>query len=241
MNLDLSIIIILCVEGRKGQYTHNLRANNDKYVKSVSTKILTDHETALLAKGLKFIPTTTKPASHKNLLKDFEAFSRSMRLQYSFANSKSKPHSFHVKSTWQTPPQPSVASESYLERTKYEIASITFFLLRDNLSAKQRQALKPLRTNSEVNLKKADKGTTTVIMDTKQKIQEGLQQVSKKNFYKPLTRPIVSETATRVVTVINALFTNGHIDQITHKWLNLVLHADEDTQSYSRRQTYRLW
>ena len=91
------IIIIPCrVEGRKGQYTHNLRANNDKYVKSVSTKILTDHETALLAKGLKFIPTTTKPASHKNLLKDFEAFSRSMRLQYIFANSKSKPHSLYV-------------------------------------------------------------------------------------------------------------------------------------------------
>ena len=136
-----------------------------------------------------------------------------------------------------------------MERTKYEIASITFFLLRDNLSAKQRQALKPLRTNSEVKksrqeftkVYKSRQGATTVIMDTKQKIQDGLQQVSKKNFYRPLTRPIVSETATGVVTVIKALFTNGHIDQITHKWLSLVLHADQDTQSYSRRQTYPLW
>ena len=76
------IIIIPCrVEGRKGQYTHNLRENNDKYVKSVSTKILTDHETASLAKDLKCIPTTEKPASHKNFLKDFEAFSRSMILK----------------------------------------------------------------------------------------------------------------------------------------------------------------
>ena len=33
-------------------------------------------------KGLKFIPTPPKPASHKNLLKDFEAFTRSVGLQY---------------------------------------------------------------------------------------------------------------------------------------------------------------
>ena len=48
-----------------------------------------------------------------------------------------------------------------------------------------------------------------------------LLQVSNENFYKPLTRPVVSETATKVITIINALFTNGHIDQMTHKWLSL--------------------
>ena len=124
----------------------------------MSSKILTDHETALLAKDLKVIPTSLKPASHKNLLKNFEAFTRSMRLQYIFASSKSKPHPFHVKSIWHPPPQPSVALESYLERTKYENASSTFSSGRDNLSAKQRQALKTLRTNSEVNLKKSRQG-----------------------------------------------------------------------------------
>ena len=129
-------------KANKNQYTHNLRTNNDKYMKRLSTKILTDRETALLAKDLKCIPTTEKPASHKNLLKDFEVFTRSVRLHYIFANSKSKPHPFHVKSTWQPPPQPSVALESYLERTEYEIASITFSPVSDNLSAKQRQALK---------------------------------------------------------------------------------------------------
>ena len=108
----------------KNQYTHNLRTNSDKYIKRLSTKILTDHETALFAKDLKFIPTPPKQASQKNLLKDFEAFTRYMRLQYIFANSKSKPHPFHVRSTWQPPPKPSVALESYLERTKYEIANL---------------------------------------------------------------------------------------------------------------------
>ena len=48
-----------------------------------------------------------------------------------------------------------------------------------------------------------------------------LLQVYNENFYKPLTRPIVSETATKVIIVINSLFTNGHIDQMTQKWLSL--------------------
>ena len=42
------------------------------------------------------------------------------------ADSAGKPHQFHVKSNWQPPLQPSVALVRYLERTKFEIASITF-------------------------------------------------------------------------------------------------------------------
>ena len=40
-----------------------------------------------------------------------------MGLQYIFANSKSKPRPLDVKSAWQP-------LESYLERTKYEIANL---------------------------------------------------------------------------------------------------------------------
>ncbi|XP_068748834.1 uncharacterized protein [Montipora capricornis] len=79
----------------------------------------------------------------------------------------------------------------------------------------KREALKPLSANKEINLKKADKGTTTVIMDTKQKIQEGLEQVFSEKFYKPLLASIVSSTAEKVKT----LFNNGHIDNMTYKWL----------------------
>ena len=81
--------------------------------------------------------------------------------------------------------------ENYLiEQTKLEIAYITFTDVKDNLSANQRRALKTLKTNSEINLQKADKGTTTVVMNTPQKIEEGLEQVSNEKFYKPLEEPI---------------------------------------------------
>ena len=186
----------------------------------MSNKNLTDQEIALLAKGLKFIPTPEKPASQKNLIRDFNSFARSMRLKYMFAHAKSNLHPFYVRSNWQPPPQSSVALENYLEQTKLEIANITFTNVKDNLSANQRLALKTLKSNSEVNLKKADKGSTTVVMDTAQKIEEGLEQVSDERFYRPLVEPIVSQTAAKVKIIVNTLFANGHIDKMTYKWLN---------------------
>ena len=58
-------------------------------------------------------------------------------------------------------------------------------------------------------------------MDTTQKIEEGLKQVSDEKFYKPLEEPIiVSQTAAKVKTIVNTLFVNWHIDKMTYKRLN---------------------
>ena len=57
-------------------------------------------------------------------------------------------------------------------------------------------------------------------MDTTQKIEEDLEQVSNEKFYKPLKEPIVSQTAAKVKTIVNALFANKHNDKMTYKWLN---------------------
>ena len=59
-----------------------------------------------------------------------------------------------------------------------------------------------------------------VVMDTTQKIEEGLEQVSNEKFYKPLEEPIVSQTAAKVKTIVNTLSANGHIDKMTYQWFN---------------------
>ena len=101
----------------------------------MSNTNLTDQEISWLAKGLKFIPTPEKPASQKNLIRDFNAFACSMRLKYILLTLKA--NTFYVRSNWQPPPQPSVALENYLEQTKHELANITFTDVKDNLSANQ--------------------------------------------------------------------------------------------------------
>lgn len=49
----------------------------------------------------------------------------------------------------------------------------------------------------------------TVILDTAQKIDEGLQQLSDDKFYKPLPSPIVQDTAQKVNKLVNKLYRYG--------------------------------
>ena len=89
-----------------------------------------------------------------------------------------------------------MALENYLEQTKLHIANITFTDVKDNLTAMEIQALKTLNNNSELNLKKAGKGTTTVVMDTPNKLRKVLNKSLTTNSISPLEEPnIVSLTA----------------------------------------------
>jgi len=141
-----------------------------------------------------------------------------------FANKrKTSANLFHVKSTWEPPVQNSVALENYLEETKLELTSAVFRPQIHNTSANERNAISALKRNSKINLKKTDKGTTTVILDTAQKIDEGLQQLSNDRFYKPLPSPIVQDTARKVKEMVNKLHHWGHIDLMTHTWSTIDL------------------
>ena len=82
-----------------------------------------------------------------------------MSLRYMFTNKrKTLAHPFHVKSTRQPPIKNSVALERYLGETRLELASTVFHAPLDNISANERKANGSLKRNSEINLKKADKG-----------------------------------------------------------------------------------
>ena len=76
---------------------------------------------------------------------------------YIFHGQNKEPHPFHVKSNWMPPVQPSIALESFMENVKAQLAEITVTKPKNN----ELTALKELKTNSALNLKKADKGTTT--------------------------------------------------------------------------------
>ena len=52
-------------------------------------------------------------------------------------------------------------------------------------------------------------------MNTITKIEEGSQQLSDDKFYKPLTNPIVLNTAQKVNRIVNELFLPGNSDTMT--------------------------
>ena len=143
-----------------------------------------------------------------------------MRLHYIFHGRDSEPHPFYVKSNWEPPVQRSVALETFLEEVKTELAEIKLIKPKPNLSYNERKAIRELRTNSEINIKKADKGTKTVIMNKQDKIQEGLIQLDDRNNYVPLEEPMVKDTFQRVQNIIKDLHRGEHIDEMTTKWLS---------------------
>ena len=89
-------------------------------------------------------------------------------------------HPFYVKSNWEPPVQQSVALDTYLEETKIKHSEIEITEPKPNLPKSERKAIRELKENSEINIKKADKGTTTVIMNKIDKIKEGMSLIEAK-------------------------------------------------------------
>ena len=182
---------------------------------------MTTDQINLFSKGLKFIPTPTVKENtvRQQLLLDFKQFARRMRLRYILHKKDKEQHPFRFKSDWEPPVQPSVALETYLEEVKGQLAGIELFKPRDNLPSKERIAIRDPRSNSDIVIKKADKGSTTVIMNTKDKTQEGQVLLDDKNNYTPLTTPMVEETTRKTRAIIDDLHQGNHIYTMTEKWL----------------------
>ena len=116
----------------KNNRTDRLHAQteaNKGHIKNLSNVELTTDQINLLAKGLKFIPTPKEKEIQirRQFLKDFDQFSRRMRLQYIFNGENNEPHPFHVKSGWIPPVQPLVALESYLEKNESSTCRNTIY------------------------------------------------------------------------------------------------------------------
>ena len=141
---------------RRDIYQKKKQDTNKRYIKNLSNLELTQAQMSLLSRGLKFIPTPVTNESHirTQLINDFKAFARRMRLQYVFYGQEKEPHSFHVKSNWEPPVQSSVTLESYLEEVKTELAAVKLSKPKNNLPINERQALKELLSRAITLLKR---------------------------------------------------------------------------------------
>ena len=77
----------------------NITEARKKHIKNLSDYKMTRDQIHVLSRGLKFIPTPVTNTGHvkAELLKDFNAFARRMRLQYIFHGKDKEQHPFHVK------------------------------------------------------------------------------------------------------------------------------------------------
>ena len=106
-----------------------------------------------------------------------------MRFKYMFYGQNTDVHPFYVKSDWNPPVQPSVALESYLEEVKLQLAELKITKPKQNFSRKERRALNELKQSTDINLKTADKGRTTVVMNKPDKMREEQIQIDGRQNY----------------------------------------------------------
>ena len=97
------------------------------------------------------------------------------------------------------------ALESYLESVKIQLAEIKPSKTKNNLSRNEQKALTELKNNTEIVIKKADKGTTTVIMNKCDKMCEAQTQLNNREHYKPLEEPMILTTQ-RVNELVTQLY-----------------------------------
>ena len=86
------------------------------------------------------------------------------------------------------------------------------------MSHNKYKALTELVNNTDINFKKADEGTTPVIMNKCDKIQEAQTQLNNREHYKPLKNAMAVETLQRVNELVTRLHQNNYIDDMTKKW-----------------------
>ena len=100
-----------------------------------------------------------------------------------------------------------MALETFLEEVKFERANIPMNWPKDNLSLGERRALHNLVGDKTIIVKKADKGTTTVIMSREQKIKEG--QILFNDLYncRPLEKQMADETAEKIKQLTTSILT----------------------------------
>jgi len=95
----------------------------------------------------------------------------------------------------------SITLESYLESVKTQRGDIKINNWpKNNLSRIEMAALKELKNNSAINLKKADKGATALIINKSNKIQEAEVRLEIREHNEPLQAPMVKTTQTSTIS-----------------------------------------
>ena len=92
---------------------------------------------------------------------------------------------------------------------------------KNNLPPAEREVLKALKYAEQINPRKPDKGTNTVVMNKEEKLREGQIQLNVTVHYRLLESPMVEETGKRVLNLINEPYQlqGDFIDEMTTIWV----------------------
>ena len=154
---------------------------------NLSGRVLSESEIKVLEKGLDFAPFQKK-VNEPELRRDFEEFSRRMRIKWHFRNEISEDFSevpaFSPKSS-SNPPQGHPNLKVYLSQVENELLSIADEPRKySNLSKEEWIAMRSLADDRSIVIKKADKCLSIVVWDRNDYLREADKQLEDLNVYR---------------------------------------------------------
>ena len=181
---------------------------------------MSDFEILALGKGLNFIPNPEKP--RKNVLMEAaDMFARSMRIRYLAKIKGWGPrHKFRNPSTWTPGQTESVSLEDYLEGMRTELSKVPIKNIQPNITKAELQAIKALKSNPDIVLKKYDKGRGICIVSKIDYVEEGLRHLKERKSYLKLDYDMTSSTANMVSELVCEMFDSKEIDKALADYLD---------------------
>ena len=91
----------------------------------------------------------------------------------------------------------------------------------NNLTKEERLRLNKLRDNPHIVIKKADKGSAVVVMNTTDYLREGYRQLHDDRFYQKIDNDITSNTSDKITEQLLKMRSLDFISQKNFEYLNV--------------------
>ena len=128
---------------------------------------------------------------------------------------------FKPKSNWRPNP-PNRALEIFQRSVKQEILkSKPKKCKHKNLTWEESKGLKVLRYNPHLVIKKSDKGSAVVVMNTTAYLREGYRQLEDTNFYQKIPDDITNKISDRIAQQLLKMRSLGFISDKNFEYLNI--------------------
>ena len=207
--------------------THNTEQAK-KFVNNFSKHRLTDTEYRALGKGIKFCPTPQMQNASKQIRSNFNELARKIRCRYHFADPQANTtlHPLRVNSGYQ-PSNACNPIEQYISNTKETLLHMDIRKTTNNMPKEERAALRALKNNPDIIIKKADNNSNIVILNREDYLEEGYTQLNNGIHYEPVNTANTTEIQDEIRGITEELRKLGQIDKETYKYLTL---TDTDTR-----------
>ena len=130
-------------------------------------------------------------------------------------------HKFRPKSNWKPNP-PNKTLDLFQRSVKQEILKSRVKKRHyNNLTKQEKIGLKKLKDNPNIIIKKADKGSAVVVMNTTDYLKEGYRQLSDEQFYQKIPTDITSDISEKIATQLTTMRSLNLITEKNFEYLNV--------------------